>query len=68
MENQKGKRVKMDIFGVFGKHFIRKKIFLCFLCLLKTNFTKFSETVLFFKIRRYEQGTVNIQWMYIQVH
>jgi hypothetical protein len=30
MKNQKGRRVKMDIFGIFYKHFIRKKIFLCF--------------------------------------
>ena len=44
MENQKGRRVKKDIFGVFGKHFIQmiKKIFLGFLCSLKTDFKMFS--------------------------
>ena len=48
MKNQKGRRVKMDIFGIFDKHFIRKKIFLCFfLCSLKTDFKKFLGTVLF---------------------
>ena len=25
MENQKGRRVKMDIFGIFGKHFYENK-------------------------------------------
>ena len=49
MKNQKGGRVKMNVFGFFDKHFIkiRKKIFLGFLCSLKTNFKMLSGTVLF---------------------
>ena len=49
MKNQRWERVKVNIFGVFGKHFIQmiKKIFLGFLCSLKTDFKMFSGTVLF---------------------
>ena len=42
MKNQKSRRVKKDIFGVFGEHFIKKKIFLGFLCSLKTDLKMFS--------------------------
>ena len=44
MENQKGRRVKKDIFGFLDKHFVQigKKMFLCFLCSLKTDFKMFS--------------------------
>ena len=48
MKNQKGRRVRMNIFGFLDKHFVQigKKMFLGFLCSLKTNFKKFSGTVL----------------------
>ena len=38
----------MDIFGVFGKHFMKtkKENLFGFLCSLKTNFKMFSGTVL----------------------
>ena len=50
MKNQICERVKVNIFGFLDKHFIQmiKKIFLCFLCSLKTEFKMFSGTVLFF--------------------
>ena len=39
MKNKKGRRVKMDIFGVFGKHFVKtkKKNLFGFLCFYKKN-------------------------------
>ena len=66
MKNQRCERVKVNIFGVFGKHFvqIRKKMFLCFLCSLKTDLKCFREQFCFCMIiiiRKYEQGWVNIQ-------
>ena len=44
MKNQKGRRVKMNIFGFLDKHFVQigKKIFLGFLYSLKTEFKMFS--------------------------
>lgn len=51
MKNQRCERVKVIIFGFLKRHFVQiiKKIFLCFLCSLKTDFKKFSGTVLFLK-------------------
>jgi hypothetical protein len=48
MKNQRCERVKVIIFGFLNKHFvqIRKKLF-SFLCSLKTDFKKFSGSVLF---------------------
>ena len=66
MKNQKGRRVKMDIFGIFDKHFIRKKNLFGFLCSLKTNFKIFSGTVLFF-MKIYTR-MVNLQRSEFQNH
>ena len=49
MKNQKDRRVKMDIFGLFDKHFYKnkKENLFGFLGLLKTDFKMFSGSVLF---------------------
>ena len=48
MKNQKGRRVKMDIFGFFDKHFIRKKIFLWFCVRWKLILQSFRELFCFY--------------------
>ena len=50
MKNQKGRRVKMDIFVIFDKHIYKKENLFVFLCSLKTDLKCFREPFCFYMI------------------